>query len=148
MLGLHQNAGVTKKAKRGRKAVLSTRARRRHARGLERAEEIVDRTANKVQKSKRAAVSIEERKKAWDEVNGSVGQVGGGKSSNNMFAGLAAADGTDEEVESVEEFDDEMADAAVPAAPEGAQVPSASVPVAAAAAPPPPVLDDGDEEIL
>lgn len=112
--------------------MLSTRARRRHERGLERAEEIVDRTAVKAQKSKRSASNIADRKKAWDEVNGSVGKVGSGR---NKFAGLADED---DEVESVEEFDAEMEEAA-PVASEGAQ--------AAATAVPPP-LDDGDEEIL
>lgn len=117
---------------------MSTRARKRHARGLERAEEIVDRTANKVQKSKRSASSIAERKKAWDEVNGSVDKVGSG--GTNKFAGLAANEDDDDD-ESVEEFDDEMADDAASAAAEGSHV-AASVPATAT-----PTLDD-DEEIL
>lgn len=141
VLGLHQNAGVSKKASRGRKAVRSTRARRRHERGLERAEEIVDRTANKIAKSKRAASHIAERKKAWEDVNGSVGKNKVG--SSNMFAGLAAATGGDDEEDDEEDGweddeggDDEMADAA-PAAPK----------TTAAVAPPAPG-DDDDEEIL
>lgn len=140
VLGLHQNAGVTKKSKRGRKAVLSTRARKRHERGLERAEEIVDRTAVKVQKSKRSASNIAERKKAWDDVNGSVDKVSG---NSNKFAGLAMGD--DDQVEgegeeSVQELDDEMQNDA-PAA-------SRAPHVAAAAIAPPPHDDDDDEEIL
>ncbi|KAF3770936.1 hypothetical protein M406DRAFT_234204, partial [Cryphonectria parasitica EP155] len=71
VLGLYQNAGVNKKAKRGRKAVLSSRARRRHERGLERAEEILDRTAVKVSRSKDSARNIDGRKKTWDEINAS-----------------------------------------------------------------------------
>lgn len=142
VLGLHQSAGVSKKTSRGRKAVRSTRARRRHERGLERAEEIVDRTANKIAKSKRAASHIAERKKAWEDVNGSVGKSKVG--SSNMFAGLAAATGGDGEDDDEEEDgweddeggDDEMADAA-PAAPK----------TTASVAPPAPG-DDDDEEIL
>lgn len=124
MLGLHQNAGVTKKSRRGRKAVLSTRARKRHEKGLERAEEIVDRTANKVAKSKRAASNIADRKKAWDDVNGSVTKVGDtASSSSNMFAGLEA-DGQEEEEGGVEKLDDEMV-SDVPAAIGAAVAPSA-----------------------
>lgn len=133
VLGLHQNAGVTKKSRRGRKAVLSTRARKRHEKGLERAEEIVDRTANKVAKSKRAASNIADRKKAWDDVNGSVVKVGKtGSSSSNMFAGLEAG-GEEVEEDSVEEFDDEMVGDA-PAVTGAAVAPSAP--------------GDDDEEIL
>lgn len=114
--------------------MLSSRARRRHERGLERAEEIVDRTAVKIRKSKRSASNIANRKKAWDDVNGSVE-----KPSGNKFAELAdqGEDDEEEEEESVEEFDDEMADAAVPTAPATAKAATASPPA-----------DDDDEEIL
>lgn len=139
MLGIHNSAGVTKKSKRGRKAVLSTRARKRHERGLERAEEIVDRTSNKVLKSKKAASNIAGRKKGWDEINAQA--VGKGAAGVNKFAGLA--DGGDGDDEDVEELDDEMWEAER-GTPMVAAVPgSTAVPVDA---PPPP--QDEDEEIL
>ncbi|ROW15387.1 hypothetical protein VPNG_02222 [Cytospora leucostoma] len=165
VLGIHQSAGVTKRTKRGRKSVLSTKARKRHERGLERAEHVVDRTALKIQKSKRSAAEIASRKKAWDEVNGSIGDVAaggaGGRASLNMFAGLGDGGADDEEEEDVEEvdnFDDEMGDADQGAAAAAAATAAAAAPttrvtrasaraaVAPAAAPPP--QDDEDEEIL
>ncbi|KAK7749798.1 hypothetical protein SLS53_000378 [Cytospora paraplurivora] len=158
VLGIHQSAGVTKKTKRGRKSVLSTKARKRHERGLERAEHVVDRTAVKIQKSKRSAAEIASRKKAWDEVNGSIGDVAaaiGGKASLNMFAGLGNGD-DEEDIEEVDNFDDEMGDVdqgAAAAAATATAAPttrvtraSAKAAVAPAAASPP--QDDEDEEIL
>lgn len=149
VLGLHQNAGVTKKSKRGRKSVLSTRARARHERGLEKAEAIVDRTATKVQKSKYSASKVETRKKTWDEINSAAGKVG--KKGNNMFAGLEDQEEEDDEEEEdkkngwvdVKELDDEMAEAepVVAANKTGASSSSFSAPAA-----PPPV--DEDEDIL
>lgn len=123
--------------------MLSTRARKRHERGLERAEEIVDRTSNKVLKSKKAAANIASRKKGWDDINAQVGSeaVGVGAASSNKFAGLA--DGGDDE--DVEELDDEMWEAE-----QGTSVVDSSAPNSTAVpvdAPPPPQEDD-DEEIL
>ncbi|KAH6850838.1 Alb1-domain-containing protein [Chaetomium sp. MPI-CAGE-AT-0009] len=69
VLAAHHAGGVSKKAKSGRKAVLSTRARRRQERSMDRAEAIMDRTAVKVQKSKGHARVIHNRRKTWDEVN-------------------------------------------------------------------------------
>ena len=141
VLGIHQSAGVSKKTRRGRKAVLSTKARRRHERGLERAEEIVDRTALKVQKSRRAAAETASRKRAWDDVNGAIGGAAAGaagaRAGLNMFAGLQQDEGGDhdDDVEEVDEFDDEMGDAAAA---------TAAVPAPAAAPPP----EDEDEVIL
>lgn len=134
---MHQNAGVTKKSKRGRKAVLSTRARKRHERGLERAEEIVDRTSNKVLKSKKSAANIAGRKKGWDDINA---QAGAGAAGVNKFAGLA--DGGDDD-EEVEELDDEMWEAEQDTAVVAAAASTTAIPVDA---PPPP--QDDDEEIL
>lgn len=160
VLGIHQSAGVTKKTKRGRKSVLSTKARRRHERGLERAEHVVDRTAVKIQKSKRSAAEIASRKKAWDEVNGSIGDVAaavGGKASLNMFAGLGNDGDDDEDVEEVDNFDDEMGDvdqgasaaaAAAAAAPTTTRVTRASAKAAIAPAAASPPQDEEDEEIL
>lgn len=136
VLGIHQSAGVSKKVKRGRKSVLSTKARKRHTRGLERAEEIVDRTALKVQKSKLSAVGIEARKKGWDDVNGSAAaakaaaEAARKAASTNKFAGLeTGGDDDGDDTEEVDEFDDEMGDAA-------AAAPAVAAPV------------DEDEEIL
>lgn len=144
VLGLYQNAGVSKKTKRGRKTVMSSRARKRHDSALERAEAIVDRTALKVAKSKRSASNIEVRKKNWDEINGAVGTVKGAKLANNMFGALGGEDNDDdEEVEEVEEFDEDMEVVEEPVPVKGSEkAKSTAVP-----APTPPVQDD-DEEIL
>lgn len=132
---------MTKKTKRGRKAVPSTRARKRHERGLERAEAIVDRTSTKVLKSKKSAANIEGRRKGWDEINA---QAVAKARSSNKFAGLA--DGADEDdEEDVEELDDEMWEAD-----KGTPVVASEPPKSMAGsrhAPPPPPQDD-DEEIL
>ncbi|KAL2197550.1 Alb1-domain-containing protein [Corynascus similis CBS 632.67] len=69
VLAVRHVGGITKKAKSGRKAVLSTKARRRHEQSMSRAEAIMDRTAVKVQKSKGHAKVINSRKKTWDEIN-------------------------------------------------------------------------------
>ncbi|KAL2266511.1 hypothetical protein VTJ83DRAFT_5863 [Remersonia thermophila] len=69
VLAAHHAAGVTKKAKSGRKAVLSSRARRRQLKSMDRAEAVMDRTAVKVQKSIGHAKVISARKKAWDDIN-------------------------------------------------------------------------------
>lgn len=69
MLAAHHAGGVTKKAKSGRKAVLSTKARRRQEKSADRAEAIMDRTSVKVQKSKGHARVIDSRKKTWDQIN-------------------------------------------------------------------------------
>lgn len=148
MLGLHQNAGVSKRAKRGRKSVLSTRARARRERGLEKAEAIVDRTATKVQKSKQAASLVETRKKSWEEINAVAGKAG--KKGANMFAGLQEEeeeeeqnDGAKDDWEEVQELDDEMAEVEPVAS---AKATSTSSSAASAPAAPPPV--DEDEDIL
>ncbi|KAG7288990.1 hypothetical protein NEMBOFW57_005350 [Staphylotrichum longicolle] len=69
VLAAHHAGGVTKKAKSGRKAVLSTKARRRQEKSADRAEAIMDRTSVKVQKSKGHARVIDSRKKTWDQIN-------------------------------------------------------------------------------
>lgn len=69
VLAAHHASGVTKKAKSGRKAVLSSKARRRQEKSMDRAEAVMDRTAVKVQRSKGHAKVIHSRKKTWDEIN-------------------------------------------------------------------------------
>lgn len=122
---------------------MSSRARRRHERGLERAEEIVDRTAVKVAKSKKSASNISVRKKNWDEINSSAGTV---RSSQNMFGALGGEDEEGEEsVEEVDEFDEEMevVQEASPAVVAEAKGAVASAPDLAKQP-----VEDEDEEIL
>ncbi|KAK4137581.1 hypothetical protein BT67DRAFT_431838 [Trichocladium antarcticum] len=69
VLAAHHAGGVTKKSKSGRKAVLSTKARRRQEKSMDRAEAVMDRTAVKVQRSKVHARVVDSRKKTWDQVN-------------------------------------------------------------------------------
>ena len=69
VLAAHHNAGISKKTKRSRKSVLSSKARRRHEKGADRAEAIMDRTAQKIAKSKGQARAIKSRRKTWDEIN-------------------------------------------------------------------------------
>lgn len=140
VLGLYQNAGVSKKSKRGRKAVMSTRARTRHERALERAEEIGDRTALKVAKSKVSAARIDTRRKTWDEINASAGALKDAR-AKNMFGALDDGEDDEEDVEEVDNFDDEMEEVQEAAPAEGATD-------AASAALAPPPQDDDDEEIL
>jgi len=69
ILAIHQGAGVTKKQKHGRKSVLSWKAKRRQERGLDRAEAVMDKTEKKIEKSRGKARTVQERSKAWDELN-------------------------------------------------------------------------------
>ncbi|KAE9370338.1 hypothetical protein N431DRAFT_411565 [Stipitochalara longipes BDJ] len=69
VLAIHQGAGISKKSKNGRKAVLSAKAKRRQERGMDRAEAVMDKKEKKVEKSKGKARTVQERAKAWDELN-------------------------------------------------------------------------------
>ncbi|KAF4493462.1 hypothetical protein FAGAP_10418 [Fusarium agapanthi] len=69
VLAAHHSAGITKKAKRGRKENMSAKARKRHEKGLEMAAAVVERTKNKVEKSKGRGRNIQQRSKNWDEIN-------------------------------------------------------------------------------
>ena len=72
ILAAHRGGGVSKekrKAGGGRKAVLSTRARRRLERSAHRAETVADRSANKVHASKAQLGVIRSRKRPWEEIN-------------------------------------------------------------------------------
>jgi hypothetical protein len=69
ILAIHQGAGVTKKSKNGRKSVLSSKAKRRQERGLDRAEAVMDKKEKKIEKSRGKAKTVQERSKAWDELN-------------------------------------------------------------------------------
>ncbi|KXX81758.1 hypothetical protein MMYC01_200691 [Madurella mycetomatis] len=116
VLAAHRSGGVTKKSKAGRKAVMSSKARRRHEKSMGRAEAIVDRTAVKVQKSKGHARAIGSRKRAWEEINKEVlGQEGQPKLSRKarakkeedaMVAAFYAVDDGDAEMEGAEDVVD------------------------------------------
>ena len=69
VLAVHQGAGVSKKSKNGRKSVLSAKAKRRQEKGLDRAEAVIDKKEKKIEKSKGKARNVQERSKAWDELN-------------------------------------------------------------------------------
>ncbi|CAK7270729.1 hypothetical protein SEPCBS119000_004240 [Sporothrix epigloea] len=106
ILGMHQAAGVTKRVKKqGRKSVLSAKARRRQERGSDMAEAVMDRTAQKVQRSKSNARVIQSRSKEWTEINRVAGRaVGGKKEQSTMFGALA--DESEEEEEDVDSGDE------------------------------------------
>jgi hypothetical protein len=69
VLAIHQGAGITKKSKNGRKSVLSAKAKRRQEKGMDRAEAVMDKKEKKVEKSKGKARTVQERAKAWDDLN-------------------------------------------------------------------------------
>ncbi|KFY45466.1 hypothetical protein V494_00930 [Pseudogymnoascus sp. VKM F-4513 (FW-928)] len=69
VLGIHHGAGITKKSKNGRKAVLSAKAKRRQEISMDRAEAAMDKKSTKIEKSKDRARTIQSRSKTWDEQN-------------------------------------------------------------------------------
>lgn len=69
ILAVHKGAGVVKTSKNGRKTVLSSKAKRRQEKAMDRAEAVMGRTEKKAEKSKGRARTIQERSKAWDELN-------------------------------------------------------------------------------
>jgi Alb1 len=69
ILAAHHGAGIIKKSKNGRKAVLSSKARRRHEKSMDRAEVVLGRVAKKIERSRGQAKSIQSRKKNWDDIN-------------------------------------------------------------------------------
>ncbi|KAH8668272.1 Alb1-domain-containing protein [Tricladium varicosporioides] len=69
VLAVHQGAGVSKKSKNGRKSILSAKARRRQEKGADRAEAFMDKKETKVEKSKARGRTVQERSKAWEELN-------------------------------------------------------------------------------
>ncbi|KAJ8065006.1 hypothetical protein OCU04_007309 [Sclerotinia nivalis] len=68
VLSPHQGAGVSKK-KNGRKSQLSSKAKRRQDKGLDRAEAVMDRTSTKIEKSKYRGRNVQERAKTWETLN-------------------------------------------------------------------------------
>jgi hypothetical protein len=69
VLAAQHSAGISKKAKRGRKDKMSAKARQRHEKGLEMAAAIAERTQNKIEKSKGRGRNIQFRAKNWEEIN-------------------------------------------------------------------------------
>lgn len=139
VLAAHHNGGVSKPSKR--KQNLSSKARRRQAKSMDRAEAIMDRTAKKVEKSKGQAKVIYSRRKTWEEVNTEVSEsLLGAKPPKKKFnkerqeedeyvRKFYAGDG-DEEMEEAEDVEPTEA-APDPQVPAPAQVPSAPVPTPA-----------------
>ncbi|KAH6892986.1 Alb1-domain-containing protein [Thelonectria olida] len=132
VLAVHQSAGVQKKAKRGRKSQMSAKARRRHEKGLEMAEAVIERTSLKVEKSLGRERVVKERSKTWEDVNKKAG-----------FAVLQDEGGQDEKQEDEGwETDEDMGGA-------GEKTLSAPAPVEApVSATTVPLPIDEDEEIL
>lgn len=48
---------------------MSTKAKRRQEKGLDRAEAVIDKKERKIEKSKGRARTVQERAKAWDDLN-------------------------------------------------------------------------------
>ncbi|KAG0648838.1 hypothetical protein D0Z07_4866 [Hyphodiscus hymeniophilus] len=69
VLAVHQGSGVSKKSKNGRRSVLSARAKRRQEKGMDMAEAIMDKKEKKIEKSKGRARTVQERAKAWEDLN-------------------------------------------------------------------------------
>jgi len=69
VLAVHQSAGVSKKSKNGRKAVLSAKAKKRQEKGMDRAEAVMDKKEIRIVKSKDRARTVQERAKAWEDLN-------------------------------------------------------------------------------
>ncbi|KAF5707105.1 hypothetical protein FMUND_11289 [Fusarium mundagurra] len=84
VLAAHHSAGITKKAKRGRKEKMSAKARKRHEKGLEMAAAVVERTKNKVEKSKGRGRNIQQRSKNWDEINRAAEEAEGVESDTEV----------------------------------------------------------------
>ena len=99
--------GITKKSKQNKKKE-SRNQRLRREKGLARAEANGDVLENKREKSKDKGRVIDQRRKAWDEIDG---RVKGLKAKNNAFEGL----GDEMDEEWLDEVD-EQADQAGPGA--------------------------------
>ncbi|KKA30493.1 hypothetical protein TD95_000658 [Thielaviopsis punctulata] len=99
VLAIHHGAGVSKKAKTGRKAVKTHKQRRRHERGLDRAEAVADITAKKIERSLQQEKLVRSRKKNWDDVNKGLGAPS--KKTKFGFELLGEDDGEDQSVADV-----------------------------------------------
>ncbi|KPM40802.1 hypothetical protein AK830_g5769 [Neonectria ditissima] len=106
VLAAHQSAGVQKKSKNNRKSQMSARARRRHEKGLEMAEAILERTSRKVEKSVGRGRNVKERSKAWDAINKAAEVEAADQLAEDKLAALEGEDGgaaSDEEMNGADE---------------------------------------------
>jgi hypothetical protein len=126
VLAAHHSAGITKKAKRGRKEKMSAKARKRHEKGLEMAAAVVERTKSKVEKSKGRGRNIQQRSKNWDEINKAAEEADGAESAESDAEVKGRGVDMDEDMD--------VADEALP-----------SAEVTTPAAVPLPADEDGDE---
>lgn len=69
ILAIHQGAGVSKKSKNGRKAVLSRKAKARQEMKMGRAEAVMDQKETKIVKSKVKGRNVQDRAKDWERQN-------------------------------------------------------------------------------
>ncbi|KAL6849081.1 hypothetical protein ACO1O0_008611 [Amphichorda felina] len=132
VLAVHQSAGVQKKAKT--KSRMSSKARRRHERGLQMGEAVAERTHKKVERSKVRGRAVVDRSKRWEDINKKA-QV------EEQRADEEESDGADGEDKGWETDEDMSAGAKAAANPESA--PAAQAPADEGFIP----VDD-DEEIL
>ncbi|KAF4470673.1 hypothetical protein FALBO_2416 [Fusarium albosuccineum] len=136
VLAAQHSAGVTKKSKRGRKDNMSAKAKRRHEKGLEMAEAVSERTKSKVEKSIGRGKNVQQRSKAWDDIN-KAAEIKGQDDSETEVKGAQEWD-ADEDMEVAD-------DQTIIPAPVTTIDESTEAMVAAAAAQPLPADDDGDE---
>ncbi|KAI0379862.1 Alb1-domain-containing protein [Hypomontagnella monticulosa] len=129
VLAIHQGAGVSKKTRKGRNQ--SSKARRRHEKGQDRAAAIMERTEQKIAKSKGQARTIQTRRKAWDDINN---QIPASKKKSHE-----EADDEDDDDQEPSELDDEMDDMPVDNSTKGS-VPTGDVPIQEA------IRDDQDDD--
>lgn len=125
---MHRSAGVAKKAKPTRKTHMSAKARRRHEKGLEMAEAVVERTSKKVQRSLGKEKLVKDRSRAWEKINKDAEEQDEEESGDEKAADKADAWETDEEMDKEE----------------AAVAEEMAAPVAAVSAP----VDDDDDVIL
>lgn len=110
---------------------MSSKARRRHEKGLEMAEAVIERTREKLEKSMGRERNVKDRRKAWEDINKAAVTVENG-GEEKMVEDKEAGWETDEEMGAAPV--DALTAPVVASVPEPAQVPL------------PPV--DDDDEIL
>ncbi|KAI5461729.1 Alb1-domain-containing protein [Mariannaea sp. PMI_226] len=140
VLAVHSSAGVQKKSsQRGRKSQLSAKARRRHEKGLEMAEAVIERTRSKVEKSMGRGRVVKERSKTWEDINK--------KATFALLKDEADEDDEDDAKDGQGWVTDDDMDGAGEKAP-GVPAPSAETSVPAAMTTSQPIPTDDDDEIL
>ncbi|RDW88616.1 hypothetical protein BP6252_00648 [Coleophoma cylindrospora] len=132
VLAVHQGAGVSKKSKNGRKAVLSAKAKRRQEKGLDRAEAVMDKKEIKIEKSRGKARNVQERAKAWEELN------------KKMIAKKLREEALDKENNEDEDWEDNKEDIQI----EGTSTVEVAEPATIAAEQPVAMDAEDEEEIL